>query len=183
MTPDARGGRSILHINDGAKADGRQRVIEPASGVPGCRSRTEFNGLLSRRWRVQQFLRVRSSVFRGLTAALMASPIRTPVRFDIVREAGTIIGGLLPVGAWQRNITFQPNPGFRGQMLVSVSGYYGQSTSTWRYTTLVRGMQPISRRRRQCKWLRNSCRCAFRVLLLSTSARSSSLVTHSMEAS
>jgi len=58
------------------------------------------------------------SVFRGLTSAQMGSPIRTPVRFDIVREAGTIaFEGYFQSGRGSGTLLFQPNPGFRGQML------------------------------------------------------------------
>src|SRR5262249_2554285 len=57
------------------------------------------------------------AVFRGLTAAQMASPIQTAARFDIVREAGTIAcEGYFQSGRGSGTLVFQPNPDFRAQM-------------------------------------------------------------------
>jgi beta-lactamase regulating signal transducer with metallopeptidase domain len=57
------------------------------------------------------------SVFRGLTAAQMTSPIQTAVRFDVVREAGTIVfEGYFNSGHGSGTLVFQLNPDFRGQM-------------------------------------------------------------------
>src|SRR5262249_23135029 len=58
-----------------------------------------------------------SSIFRGLTAALMMSPTQTAVRFDIVRDAGTIAcEGYFLGGRGSGTSFFQPNLNFRAQM-------------------------------------------------------------------
>jgi len=58
------------------------------------------------------------SVFRGLTPAQMASPVKTATRFEIVREAGTFVcEGYFEAGFGSGTYLFQPNPGFRAQML------------------------------------------------------------------
>ena len=58
------------------------------------------------------------SVFRGLTPAQMASPVRTATRFEIVREAGSFVcEGYFEAGYGRGTYLFQPNPGFSAQML------------------------------------------------------------------
>jgi len=58
------------------------------------------------------------SAFRGLTPAQIASPARTAARFEIVREAGTFVcEGYFEAGYGSGTYLFQPNPGFRAQML------------------------------------------------------------------
>src|SRR5215510_14769843 len=54
------------------------------------------------------------AVFRGLTAVQMASPVRTPARFEVVREAGTFVcDGYFEAGRGRGTYLFQPDPGFR----------------------------------------------------------------------
>jgi len=57
------------------------------------------------------------SVFRGLTPAQMASPVRTATHFEIVREAGTFVCEGYFAGYGRGTYLFQPNPGFSAQML------------------------------------------------------------------
>jgi hypothetical protein len=57
------------------------------------------------------------SVFRGLTPAQMASPVRAATRFEIVREAGTFVcEGYFEAGYGKGTYLFQPNSGFRSRM-------------------------------------------------------------------
>jgi beta-lactamase regulating signal transducer with metallopeptidase domain len=59
-----------------------------------------------------------STVFRGLTAALMMSETQTPVQFDLVRDAGTFVcEGYFLGGRGSGTSVFQPNLSFRAQML------------------------------------------------------------------
>jgi hypothetical protein len=59
-----------------------------------------------------------ASVFRGLNPSQMTAPVRTAVRFDIVREAGTFAcEGSFQAGRGTGTFVFQPNPEFRGQMM------------------------------------------------------------------
>jgi beta-lactamase regulating signal transducer with metallopeptidase domain len=57
------------------------------------------------------------SVFQGLTAAQLASPTQTQVRFNIVRDAGTFVcEGYFQAGRGSGRAEFQPNPDFRTQL-------------------------------------------------------------------
>jgi beta-lactamase regulating signal transducer with metallopeptidase domain len=58
------------------------------------------------------------SVFRGLTSAQLMSRTPTTVRFDIVRDAGTLVcEGNFQDGRGSGTSVFQPNPDYRAQLL------------------------------------------------------------------
>jgi beta-lactamase regulating signal transducer with metallopeptidase domain len=57
------------------------------------------------------------SVFRGLTAAQIDSPVRTPARFDFVTEAGTFVcDGYFESGHGIGSFAFHSDPAYLGQM-------------------------------------------------------------------
>ena len=57
------------------------------------------------------------SQLSGLTRAQLGSPTPSLIRFDIVRDAGTLrLEGYLQNGSGGGNFTFAPNPGYAGEM-------------------------------------------------------------------